>query len=182
MKNWIKPLKRMDACADALEWCEDYESLVDAWAVCPRGDWMLWLLGKLSGNPKSASRKKLVLVTCQCARLSLGYVKKGELRPLRAIEVAEAWARGGEGITLEDVRNAAYAGASAAYASDAGSASYAADAAAYAAACAAAAAAGYAACAASYAAYAGTLAKCADIVREYYPDAPKLEQSSPTQE
>ena len=132
---------------------------------------MLWLLGKLSGNPKSASRKKLVLVTCQCARLSLGYVKKGELRPLRAIEVAEAWARGGEGITLEDVRNAAYAGASAAYASDAGSASYAAS---YAAACAAACA-GYAGYA-SYAAYAGTLAKCADIVREYYPDAPKLER------
>jgi len=197
MKAWIEPLKEMKACGDALEWCKGYESLDKAWAVCPRGDWMLWLLRKLSGNPESASRKKLVLVTCQCARLSLPYVKVGELRPLRAIEIAEAWARGDDGITLEDViiasfaAHAAYAAAHASYAAaDAAHAAYAAHAASYAAASAsasadyaasAASAAAHAAYAADYAAYAAdaaarlkTLAKCADIARQYYPVAPKL--------
>jgi len=206
MKAWIEPLKEMNACGDALEWCEGYKSLAGAWAVCQRGDWMLWLLGKLSGKPESDSHKKLVLTACQCARLSLPYVKVGELRPLRAIEAAEAWARGDEGIRREDVRKAADAAdaaayaAYAAYAADAAYAAYAAAAAAdaaYAAASASASAA-YAAYAAAYAAYAAadaadaadaayaaapsadtsrisTLEKCADIVRDYYPVAPKQE-------
>ena len=178
MKNWIKPLKRMDACGDALEWCEHYESLDKAWAVCPRGDWMLWLLGELSDKPESDSHKRLVLTACQCARLALPYVEAGELRPLKAIETAEAWAKGEGNITLEDVRKAAHAAAYAAYA-----AAYAAHAAAYAAYAAADAAsaangayaAAYAAAEASYASYAAglkTLAKCADIARQYYPVAP----------
>ena len=214
MENWIKTLKEMGACSDALEWCEGYESLAGAWAECQRGDWMLWLVGELSGKPESDSRKKLVLTACQCARLALPYVKTGELRPLLAIETAEAWARGNEGITLEDVRKAAYAAAhaaayaaayaadaadaanaavyaaanaaayAAAYAADAVYAANAANAAAYAADAvyAAANAAAYAAdavyAAANAAAYAAarssTLAKCADIVRGYYPVAPDL--------
>jgi len=220
MKAWIEPLKEMKACGDALEWCKGYESLVEAWAVCPRGDWMIWLLGKLSGKPVSDSHKKLVLTACQCARLALPYVESGELRPQRAIEAAEAWAKGEGNITLEDVINAAnaadaaahaaayaaadaaahaaayaayaaahaayaaaYAAAHAAYAAAyaaAHAAAYAAadaaaHAAAYAAAHAAAHAAAYAAAhAAAYATRLKTLAKCADIARQYYPVAPKL--------
>ena len=94
MKTWIEPLKRMSACEGALEWCESYNSLPDAWTACERGDWMLWLLGKLAGEANSDSRKKLVLTACQCARLALLYVKRGEKRPLKAIETAEKWARG----------------------------------------------------------------------------------------
>jgi len=200
MKNWIKPLKRMDACADALEWCKGYESLDKAWAECKRGDWMLWLLGSLSGKPESDSHKKLVLTACQCARLALPYAKEGELRPLRAIEVTEAWARGDEGIRREDVRkaaDAAHAAAAAAHAAAdaahaAAHAAYAAADAAYAAADAAADAAHAAAHAAYAAAHAAayaaahaadaadtsrisTLEKCADIVRDYYPVAPTQE-------
>ena len=158
MKAWIEPLKEMKACGDALEWCKGYESLVEAWAVCPRGDWMIWLLGKLSGKPESVSHKKLVLVACQCARLALPYAKEGELRPLRAIEVTEAWARGDEGIRREDVRKAADAADATAHA-------------AYAAAHAAYAAADAAADAAATSRI-STLEKCADIVRDYYPVAP----------
>ena len=106
---------------------------------------MLWLLGRLSGKPESESRKKLVLAACQCARLALPYVKKGEARPLKAIETAEAWARGEAGITLGDVRKAA----AAAYAA-------------------------YAASAVAYAARVSTLRECADIVRQSYPVAPDL--------
>ena len=153
MKEYITKLKELNACSDALEGCKQFDTLEEARQKCERGDWMLWLAGKLSGPPDSDSRKKVVLVACQCARLALKYVQSGEVRPLTAIETAEAWARGEGNITLAEVRDAAYAAAYAAY-----------NAAAY----------------AAYAAYAAahtrkkTLKKCADIVREYYPTAPEL--------
>ena len=167
MKAWIEPIADMEACDEAVDWCEQFDSLDEAWQACERGDWMLWLLGMLSGPPGSGSRKKLVLVVCQCARLALPYVKKGEMRPLKAIETAEAWARGDEGITLQDVRDAAARAASAASAAArVAYATYAADAAARA---------SDAAARASDAAYVDTLRECADIVREYYPVAPSME-------
>jgi hypothetical protein len=204
MDNWIKSLVKMGACKDALEWWGRYPSLKDAWQNCERGDWMLWLVGKLSGKSGSLARKKLVLAACQCARLSLKYVKKGEIRPLKAIETAEAWAREDEGVSLQDVRAAdaayaAYAAYAAAYAAYADAAAYAAYAAAAYAAYAAAAYAAYAAYAddaAAYAAYAAAddaaayaayaddaaayarisvLKECADIVRKFYPEAPIIE-------
>jgi hypothetical protein len=170
MKTWIDNLIETGACREALEWSKGFDSLEDAWKKCERGDWMLWLAGRLSGSPESDSRKRVVLTACQCARLALPYVTKGEKRPLKTIETAEAWARGEENITLADLRKA-YAYAAAAYADvaayDAAYAAYAYDAA-YAA---------YAAAAdAAYDAYDArkeTLKKCADIVREYYPNAPK---------
>ena len=61
----------------------------------------------MSGNSESDSRKKVVLAACQCARLALKYVKSGEERPLKAIEITEAWTRGEGNITLSDVREAA---------------------------------------------------------------------------
>ena len=45
MEKWLKPIKRMGACLDAIVWCEDYDSLEEAWLVCERGDWMLDKLG-----------------------------------------------------------------------------------------------------------------------------------------
>lgn len=115
MKTWIEPIKELEACEEALVWAESYDSLAEAWAKCERGDWMLWLLGRLAGAPESDSRKKLVLATCQCARLALPFVKKGESIPLKVIETTEAWARGEGGITLKDVKTAAAAAYSAAY-------------------------------------------------------------------
>ena len=135
---------------------------------------MLWLMGKQADKPGSEKRKRLVLAVCECARLALPYVLQGEILPLKAIETAEAWAQGTEGVTLEMVRDAA--DAAYAYAAYAYAAVYAA---AYAAAAFAAYAA-YAAYAATYATYAATyttyaaicretLKQCADIVRRHYP-------------
>ncbi len=183
MKTWVKEIHRLGACTEAIRVLERHDSIQDWWATCDRGDWMLWLLGKLSGKPETDSRKKLVLTTCQCARLSLQYVQEKETRPLQAIETAEAYARGKSGITIDDVMKAAHA------ASDASDAAYAASDAAYAAAHAAsdaayaaahAAHAAYAAAYAAYVAYAASdatarsrvLKQCADIVRRYYPAAP----------
>ena len=159
-----KMLVKLGACSEAVEWVGDKSPAV-AWKTCKRGDWMLWLCGKLSGEPGGKGRKKLVLAACACARLSLKYVRKGEKRPLKAIQTAEAWARGKRGVTIEQVRTAAAAAYDAAYAAAAYDAAYAA---AYAAA-ATAADAVYAAADART----KTLSKCAAIVRRFYPKPPQ---------
>jgi len=147
MEKQIKKLKELHSCSSAIVWVKDQTNPQQAWDTCEKGDWMLWLLGKLSGGPRSKSRKLLVLTACECARLSLKYVPKGEGRPLKAIETAEAWTKGKA--TLEQVRNAAYAAAAAAAADAAADAAY-----------------------AAAAARKNTLKQCADIVRKHYPIQP----------
>jgi len=169
-------LEKLNACSDAIKWVSEQKNQQQAWDDCKRGDWMLWLLGKLSDEPESKKRKKLVLTACECARLSLHLVEDGEERPRIAIETAEQWAIGKSTIdevwkavaAAYDVSDAAYAAASAAYAA------YAADAA-YVAAAASAASAAYAyAPAAAASAKEGILKQCADIVRKHYPKVPRL--------
>ena len=122
MKKHIIELKKLKACHEAVEYANQFDTLQVVWDNCERGDWMLWLIGKGVKGPRSKSRKKLVLTACECARLALKYVKKGEKRPLKAIQAAEKWAKGEGGISLEDVRKAdaaayaAYAAYDAAYA------------------------------------------------------------------
>jgi hypothetical protein len=128
---WTTWLTKLGACRDAVQWAQAYPTCAEAWTACPRGDWMLWLVGRTLGRqPESAGRRRLVACACQCARLALPYVPVGEMRPLQAIEMAERWASGDPTVTLVMVQSAA------AYAADA--AADAADDAAYAAAVAAA--------------------------------------------
>lgn len=138
-------LAKHGACREAAEWAEPYATLAEAWAACERGDWMLWLAAKAD----LCTRQELILAACECARLALPYVQAGEVRPLIAIETAEAWARGEA--TIEQVAAATTAAAAASYAA-AAVASYAFPAAAT------------AATAASIARE-NTLRECADIVR-----------------
>jgi hypothetical protein len=63
-----------------------------AWDARQDGAEMLRLLSQMSGPPGSESRRPLVLAACRCARISLPYARKGEKRPLAAIEAAERWA------------------------------------------------------------------------------------------
>jgi len=196
MPAWTKDLPE-SACSGAVNWCDTQPDFATAWASCERGDWMLWLVGIQAGPPGDDKRKPLVLATCECARLALGHFPKSEERPRTAIETAEKWARGEDGVTLANCRDAATHAADAyaahaadAYAAYAATAAYAAAAtAAYAAAAdayaahaadAAAEAADAAACAAEAAACAAdaadadasrkqTLRQCADIVRKHYP-------------
>ena len=39
-------LIELDACLEALKWVKRHpdKSMQDLWSICPRGDWMLWLL------------------------------------------------------------------------------------------------------------------------------------------
>jgi len=127
MGHWSANLPRA-ACQSAKEWARTQPDLVTAWKTCTRGDWMMWLLGYLSGLPGSDSRRKLVLCACDCAETSAYLVDSSVLPSFdRCLSVARDWARGGKS-TLDDVRSgAAYAAA------DASAYSYAAPAAAYAA-------------------------------------------------
>ena len=115
---------KQGACEDGLEWIGDRDAEA-AWRECPRGDWMIWAAAKVG-----VQRRALVLAACACARLVLPYVRKGEERPLKAIETTEAWCRGEA--TIEQVRcartfaAAAYADAAAAYAAYAADDAYAA--------------------------------------------------------
>jgi hypothetical protein len=191
VKAHVATLRRLGACSDAVEYAKGHETLQAAWDACPRADWMLWLMGKAAGGPRSQSRRRLVLVACACAREALPLVRKGEGRPLAAIELAERWARGERGISISDLRAAAdaayaayaYAAAAAARAAYAATAAAAATAAyaaaayaaaAYAAAAAAAAYAAAAAAAAATYARAQMRARCADIVRQHQPKAPRV--------
>jgi len=166
-------LTKLDACHEAREWAAG-KTLEQAWAECPRGDWMLLLAGLLG-----IDRKILVRATCACDRLALPHVPAGELRPLNSIEAAEAWTRGEA--TIEDVRAAAEAALEATRAAweavdvEAWTAGAAAWGAAWAAVCASSEAAAEAA--AWGATLAAKLAECADLVRQHIPFAEIAEKA-----
>jgi hypothetical protein len=84
-----------------------------AWKTCRNGSWMLRKAAEIG-----IDRRLVVQAAAACARLALPHVPKGESRPLKAIEAAEAWCRN-EAI-LEEVEEAAnaaaYAAGDAAYA------------------------------------------------------------------
>ena len=159
----IEKLKSLSPCSEAIDWFSEQQTPEQAWRDCQRGDWMLWLVGKVSGNPGSDTRRKMIFCCCECARLS-AKVKHGILR---AIETVERWAKGDTTIELQD------AAASAAY----GNSAAAATAAAYAA---------YAAVKDAMDAANVTnatdavliensiMAICADIVRKHYPQPPEV--------
>lgn len=105
-EHWSNILPRR-ACSEARRWALNQPNAETAWKTCRRGDWMLWLLAKWSGPSESASRKKLVLATCACARIALRYAGSGKRKLLTVITTAEAWARGERGVTVQDVINIA---------------------------------------------------------------------------
>ena len=152
---FLSRLKKLSACQEAREWAAGFKSGKTAWFACERGDWMLWLAGRLSGPPESDGRKRLVLCCCECARLSLPIFEErypNDDRLRKCLDTAERWAQGESTIEeLREARAAAYAAYAAAYA-----------------------AAAAAAWAAANANNASTLKQCADIVRKHYPNPPGL--------
>ena len=178
MLNLRRRIYALGACEGATDFILDHKTAQEAWDACENGENMLWLLGRLSGEPGSDKRRKLVLAACDCAGLARKYTR-GNLRKAfdRCQRTARAWARGKDGVTLGDMRRdadaasaAATSYASASYASAADAASSAADAA-YAN---AAAAASYAAADAAANARKIILGQCAKIVRNHYPKPPRI--------
>jgi hypothetical protein len=109
----MKLLRTLHACEDVRKWAEG-KALAQVWAECHRGDWLLWLCGKMADKEGWPTREELVVAACACAERSLKYVRTGEERPRIAIETARRWAQGQAKIS--EVRAAADAAYSAAYA------------------------------------------------------------------
>jgi hypothetical protein len=182
MKTVAERIAHLCPCSEAVAWAKHYTMPDKAWRECVRGDWMLWLIGKLSGAPESDARKKLVLAACDCAALPLPHATS--VAAALCLETARKWARGEATIEeLREARKVAAAAAAAAFsaAADAAAAAFsaafsaaAAAAAAFSAAFSAAAVADAADAAAFSAVRCEMLQKCADIVRQHYPSPPKI--------
>ena len=157
-----KLLESLSACRSAVEWSQG-KDLYTIIKTCERGDWLLWLAGRMISHEGWLSHKEVVSIACDCAETSLKYVKEGENRPQHCIDVVRLWIA--SKASIEDVhaaRHAAVDAAAAAYAAvDAAYAAVDADAA-YAYAYAAAVDAAYAAYTAAYAAAAVDAAYAAD--------------------
>lgn len=166
--HWTDALIALRACNEAVTWARTQPDLATAWATCERGDWLLWLAGKVCAGPRSQARKTLVRAALACARTAWPQVRKQDRAVVQACyDTTERWLAGTA--TTREIRTAA---ADDAYAADA----YAAYAAAAAAAAADDDAAAAAAAAYAYAADTRTarLRRCADIVRQHYPTPPRL--------
>src|SRR5215471_15219999 len=118
-----KLLIKLGACSEALSWSKG-KSLKIVWETCERGDWMLWLAGKMIDAEGWPSRQDVVLAACDCVEPALKYVAKDEDRPRKCTDVARRWAEGKASIEeLRTARRDADAAASAAYAAAAAYAS-----------------------------------------------------------
>lgn len=191
--TWHDSLARLSPCPEAVEWARGYATLAEAWAACERGNWMLWLAGRvcppLAGRP-TPERARLVLAACDCAELARPHwTVQTALVCERALDLARRWARGDVSVSLAMLRDvsadavaiaadavaiAATAPASAAYATYAADASDAAAVAASAAAVAASAADAAVAASAATATWQRVLRECADLVRRHYPEPPVM--------
>jgi hypothetical protein len=176
MIHWTEQDLPRDACSDAVEWCRTQPDLPTAWMVCERGDWMMWLAGRLLEHlpPEHPQRRRLTLAAVECAEL-VRHLWRAEDREVlrRTLDVARRWGEGDASVTLADVRAAAksaYDANSAAWADAAAADAAWADAAAADAARAAAAAAW--AARAAWAADVDAQRACADIVRRHWPTPP----------
>lgn len=56
MTSVFDRIKHLSPCPEAADWAEHQTSPTAAWRSCERGDWMLWLLGSLNGEPESQAR------------------------------------------------------------------------------------------------------------------------------
>ena len=102
-KQFAALLVELNACSEAQEWASG-KSLAAVWKTCKRGDWLLWLCGKMADKPNWPTRKEVVLAACDCAELSLKNVSSGEERPRKCLETVRAWAAGNA--TIDEVRPA----------------------------------------------------------------------------
>lgn len=105
-EHWSKSMAKFHPCSEARYFMRQYTTPQLAWDACPNAGWMLWALAKLN-------HREAVRVACLCARTVLKHIPANELRPLHAIEIAEAWVN--EKSTLTEVREAGELAAYAAY-------------------------------------------------------------------
>lgn len=87
-------LKDHGACEGGVDWVKEnkIKTLAEAWDKCPRGDWMIWMLGK-SGKV-AADKTVWARIACPVARRALPIFEKWnatDKRPHEAIAARERW-------------------------------------------------------------------------------------------
>ena len=100
-------IEKYRPCTEALRFRMQYQTFKEAWAECPRGDWMLWIAQRVGVDLRTLTRAKAL-----CA-LTVRHLMKDE-RSVRACEVALKFADGEA--TREELADAAAAAYAAAYA------------------------------------------------------------------
>lgn len=77
------------ACATGVIWIQEHniKSLQEAWNVCNRGEWLLWMAKKLG-----VDERKLTLCAALCAHTVVQHME--DPRSREAIRVAFLWGRG----------------------------------------------------------------------------------------
>ena len=109
MKPHTEKLFALRACWEAGEFADQFVSLQAAWDACPRGDWLLWLIGKTCGLVGSDERRKLVGVCAEIAREVLPIFANrfpDDDRMQKCIELCERYANGDWSVSLENLRDA----------------------------------------------------------------------------
>ena len=166
--DWLEDLLALGVYPDAVKWASQFSTLQAAWEASERGDSMLWFAGRVAGGePNSPERLKLILATCDCARLALGHVPAGKEFPRQATSATEnlatgtatlaqlkaatraAWPCGATGAVWDDWATETVWSAGASWVAWATGATW-----------------------FTGAARATVLRQCADIVRRHYPEAP----------
>lgn len=74
------------ACYEAQRWYAQFDSFEEAWNVCHRGDWMLWIASRLLNNTK-----ELYLAKALCANTVRH--KINDNRSIAAIDAAIAYGK-----------------------------------------------------------------------------------------
>jgi hypothetical protein len=70
-------LRIIGACSEAVKWtaARKERSALDVWRACDNPEWMLWLLGMMSGEKHSPARKRLLLCCLEITETSYQYVQ-----------------------------------------------------------------------------------------------------------
>ncbi len=104
-KKFMEKLIEIDACGHAKKFCKG-KTLHQAWILCDRPEWMMWLYEK--ANP---DKKICVEIAVYSARLCLDKFERkypDDKRPRKAIEAAENWLINPCDITISAAWSAAW--------------------------------------------------------------------------
>ena len=105
--TFILELIKLNACEEAINWLETnkFTSLQEAWQVCKRADWMLWLLW----SNENKDEKKLTLTNCEIARTVLHIFETkhpNDKRPRICLDLTEKWYKSEDNVTYDNAINA----------------------------------------------------------------------------
>jgi hypothetical protein len=82
-QHWSMVLVKLGACTPARYWATTVPSIETGWRECPKAEWMLWILGHMSGGPDSPSRKRLVKCLVDFARIVPRFNEPKDMEEIR---------------------------------------------------------------------------------------------------